>query len=82
MSKCYICGGDFVEYKQGGISVQICKKCKSVHILRDDFEQLAKYINPECKIVDLFALEEFATTEEKNPVKTATLQWRKFIATV
>lgn len=64
MSKCYICGGDFVEYKQGGISVQICKKCKSVHILRDDFEQLAKYINPECKIVDLFALEKFTTNEE------------------
>lgn len=65
MEKCGICGSDMVLYEQGGIKIRICKKCKSVHILKDDFEKLAKHIDSDCEIINLFEINEFPVNEEK-----------------
>lgn len=65
MENCKICDSGLITYNQGGIEIQICKKCQAVVISKDNFEKLAKHINPDCEIIDLFGCREFSAAEDK-----------------
>ena len=77
MEKCSICNSDLILYEQGGIKVEICKNCKSVHISKEDFAKLAKHIDANCEIIDLFEINEFATTEAKKSCTKCNTEMEK-----
>ena len=56
MANCKKCDGEIGTYKINDIQFQVCKKCGVVIISEENFSKLAKKIDIDCKIIDLFAL--------------------------
>ena len=65
MLNCVKCGQEIRTYKYNGIIFEICKGCGSVIISKDNFEKLAKMIDANCAVVDLFNLKPVNAKEDE-----------------
>lgn len=64
MSICFNCGKEVKPYKYKEIQFELCKDCGALIISKNDFEKLAKHVDTDCKIVDLFEIPAVTIKKE------------------
>ena len=64
MYNCLKCHNEVIKYKYKGVIFDLCKTCGCVVISKDNFEKLARNIDTDCKIIDLFNINPVVVKNE------------------